>query len=298
VSDLRLGGDEDRQVLVEFRLMAAMDLWTAYDARRLPAVQTALAGEAGGAAVLASAAAPAARQEATRATLSDWGRRVAERLAARRPGDQHAAMQAVLVGELDLQGDPEQYDDPRNSHLSLVVERRRGLPILLSAAWMLVGEAAGVPVAGVGLPFHFIVRVGMGDPIFADPFHGGRVLSRGDCRALVGKLSGDTLPWSDDFLAPAPVASIAERVLRNLSNHYDRAGRPERQYRAARFLAALRPHDPVPQLAHARVADTLGARSLAISLYADLVDRFPGSREAVWARRRGEDLGRTPVVLH
>jgi regulator of sirC expression with transglutaminase-like and TPR domain len=277
--------------------MGAMDLWTEHDAEALAALRNALEREDLAAALLAIEGAPAARQAAVRATFAEWGRRVADRLA-RRPGDTHGAMQAVLVGELDLQGDPEQYDDPRNSHLSAVMERRRGLPILLSSVWMLAGAAAGVPVAGVGLPFHFIVRVGMGDPLFADPFHGGRVLSRGDCRALVGRLSGETLPWSDEFLSPATPSGIAERVLRNLSNHFDRAGRPERQYRAARFLAALRPYDPAPQLAHARVADTLGARTLALSLYADIADRFPGSREATWARRRAEDLGRSPVVLH
>ncbi len=277
--------------------MAAMDLWTEHDAAALLALKQAIEGEDLAAALLAIEGAPAARQAAVRASLSAWGRRVADRLA-RRPGDAHAAMQAVLVGELDLQGDPEHYDDPRNSHLSAVMERRRGLPILLSSVWMLAGTAAGVPVAGVGLPFHFIVRVGVGDPLYADPFHGGRVLSRGDCRALVGRLSGDTLPWNDDFLAPASAASIAERVLRNLSNHFDRAGRPERQYRAARFLAALRPYDAAPQLAHARVADTLGARTLALSLYADVAERFPGTREAAWAQRRADDLGRTPVILH
>lgn len=276
--------------------MVAIDLWSEADARALAALHRALSGDLA-AALLAIEGATEERGAATRATLVEWGRRVA-RWRPAQSREQHAALKSVLVGEMDLQGDPERYDDPRNSYLTDVVERRRGLPILLSAVWMMVGQAARVPVAGVGMPFHFIVRIGDVDPLYADPFHGGRVLSRSDCQALVGRLSGNTLPWSEDFLTPTPVPAFAERVLRNLCNHHDRAGRPERQYRVARFLAALRPEDAVPQLSHARVADTLGARTLALTLYAELIDRFPGSREAEWARRRSEELSRAPQLLH
>jgi regulator of sirC expression with transglutaminase-like and TPR domain len=274
-----------------------IDVWTEADLAALAALQRALArGDLAGA-LLAIEGAPPDRAEVARATLQSWGRRVAERpLAGARA--QHEALRAVLVDALDVQGDAERYDDARNSFLTATLDRRRGLPILLSAVWMLVGEAAGVPVAGVGLPFHFIVRVGDDAPLFADPFHGGRVLSREDCRALVGKLSGDQLAWQEEFLAPAPMQAIGERVLRNLANHYDRTGRPEPQYRTARFLAALRPFDPAAQMLHARAADHVGARTLARSLYADVIERFADSREATWARRRSEELDRTPHVLH
>ena len=46
--------------------------------------------------------------------------------------------------------------------LAPVVARGRGMPILVSSVWIIVGTGAGIPVRGVGLPGHFIARVGEG----------------------------------------------------------------------------------------------------------------------------------------
>ena len=49
-----------------------------------------------------------------------------------------------LFDELGFAGDAEHYDDPRNSFLDVVLERRRGLPILLATVMIEVGRRAGV----------------------------------------------------------------------------------------------------------------------------------------------------------
>ena len=71
-------------------------------------------------------------------------------------------------------GDTEQYDRPENSMLDRVLERRRGLPILLSVVYVEVARRAGVPLAGVGLPGHYVVgHFGAPEPLLLDPFRGG-----------------------------------------------------------------------------------------------------------------------------
>src|SRR6266542_1355102 len=91
-----------------------------------------------------------------------------------------------LFHEMGFRGDTRDYYDPRNSYLNAVLERRLGIPITLAAVTMAIGQRAGLTIAGVGLPGHFIVKaIDPRQEILIDPFHGGRVLSLTDCENLV-----------------------------------------------------------------------------------------------------------------
>ena len=63
-----------------------------------------------------------------------------------------------LFQEEELQGDIEEYSHPRNSLLDSVLDRRRGIPITLSVVVLEVGRRLGVPLEGIGMPGHFLVR--------------------------------------------------------------------------------------------------------------------------------------------
>src|ERR1043166_5608770 len=96
-----------------------------------------------------------------------------------------------LFHEMGFRGNPKEYYDPRNSYFNLVLDRRMGIPITLSAVTMAVGKRAGLTIAGVGLPGHFIVKaIDQRQEILLDPFGGGRVLSIADCEALVRETMG------------------------------------------------------------------------------------------------------------
>jgi regulator of sirC expression with transglutaminase-like and TPR domain len=114
----------------------------------------------------------------------------------------------VLGARHGFRGDREDYDDPGNSMLDLVLERRRGLPILLSVVYIEVGRRADVPIGGVGLPGHFVVaHFGADPPLLLDPFERGRVIT-----AVV----------ADEFLRPWRAHEIAMRMLNNLVGSYQR----------------------------------------------------------------------------
>ena len=59
---------------------------------------------------------------------------------------------------LGVRGDLQTYDDPRNSYLDQVLDRRLGIPISISVLLMEIGRRCGVPLEGVGMPGHFLLR--------------------------------------------------------------------------------------------------------------------------------------------
>ena len=175
------------------------------------------------------------------------------------------------------------YKTVESSHLSRVLERRRGLPILLAAVWMMVGRRVGIPVEGIGMPLHFLARVA-GELV--DPFGGGELLGVEECQAKLRELSSASITWRDELLAPVTPAQLHERVLRNLVRGYEQTHDGEGAYRTMRFLAALRPDEADHPLAVGLLAEALGEPRLARESYRELLFRFPGTNAARVAEER------------
>ena len=94
------------------------------------------------------------------------------------PDAEVEALRDLLVRRHGFSGDREDYYHPDNSMLDIVLERRKGLPILLSTVYVEVARRAGISVAGVGLPGHFVVaHFGQTPPLLFDPFGGGAPLA-------------------------------------------------------------------------------------------------------------------------
>ena len=129
-----------------------------------------------------------------------------------------------LFDELGFQGNQTEYNDPRNSCLNDVLDRRTGLPITLSVVYIEVARRLGRPVVGIGLPGHFVVRYD--DGVFStyiDPFHGGRLLNEEDCRQLARQITGVELSHEPSTLAPVGARYILVRMLNNMRSAYFRA---------------------------------------------------------------------------
>src|ERR1039457_2082336 len=184
---------------------------------------------------------PAARRPAE-AVLDEAATAVRQRTAGMRSSFQKARLLSrVLSEELGFAGDEDDYYDPRNVLLGPLLERRKGMPILLSVLWMEVGRRAGIPVAGIGLPGHFIVRIGPPPGTLADPFAGGVPLTVDDCRRKVKSLAGGRVPWRAEYLRQMEIPALLERVLRNLSGCRGRTGDEAGHFRAVTFSPAPAP---------------------------------------------------------
>jgi regulator of sirC expression with transglutaminase-like and TPR domain len=148
-----------------------------------------------------------------------------------------------LYDEQGFSGNRRSYDDPRNSFLNEVLDRRVGIPISLAVVYLEIARRAGVQVAGVNFPGHFLLRAADerarlrfgGDFLIVDPFHGGALLSEVDCREMLRQHVGTEAAFDRDLLAPTTRHQIVVRMLVNLKRLYVRM----RSFPQARFVADL-----------------------------------------------------------
>jgi regulator of sirC expression with transglutaminase-like and TPR domain len=151
-----------------------------------------------------------------------------------------------LFHEMGFRGNTVEYYDPRNSYLNEVLDRRTGIPISLSILVMAVGARAGLPVVGIGLPGHFVVKsIEGGEEVLFDPFHGGRQLSASECEILVRQVTGMNFEANKNTLRPLPLRWIIARVLTNLKTVYFHQEDYLRTIRVIQRLRQLTPQDLV-----------------------------------------------------
>jgi len=145
--------------------------------------------------------------------------------AAREPAGRArlARLSAFLFEGEGFRGNAEDYYNPRNSCLNDVLDRRLGIPITLSVLMMEIGRRVDLPIAGIGLPGHFVVGAEVGGAMaVVDPFGGGRALTREDADALVMRAVGRPVHLTDAHFAPASKRDIITRMLLNLKGIYAR----------------------------------------------------------------------------
>ncbi|MCY3845053.1 MAG: transglutaminase-like domain-containing protein [Acidobacteria bacterium] len=179
--------------------------------------------------------------------LDAMGRTVAERIATLGPGAEPLARVRAISGYLfddqGFAGNTKAYDDPRNSFLNQVLERRTGIPITLALVYIEVARRAGVRADGVNFPGHFLLRLphagdrptAADDHVILDPFHGGAILDEADCQRLLRKHAGDDASFDRRLLARASKQQILLRMLLNLKRIYVRM----RSFPQARTLTEL-----------------------------------------------------------
>lgn len=271
------------------------DLWTQEDTHHEALLRDAVTTDDLAGALLAIEGAPEVRWGPVRSRLFAWGdaasRLVGQPLALL----PYEALARVLGEDAGFRGDTEDYGHPRNSQLTSVIARRAGLPIVLSSIYTIVGRHAGFDMAGVGMPGHFIVRVG---DTLLDPFDGGSVRTQAQCRALVHKITAGAFAWRPEFLADTATQPTIERVLRNLLHAHQQLHQRVLVYRTARLLSSVTPDRADTQLLHARLAEEFGAHRLALDLYEAVIEAFPESPEARLAAPRLGPLHTRTRMLH
>jgi regulator of sirC expression with transglutaminase-like and TPR domain len=163
-------------------------------------------------------------------------------LAETCPGYTLDALVPHLFGRGGFGPDRTNYYDPRNSLINHVLERRLGIPISLSVVALEVGRRIGVPMAGVGMPGHFLLQDKVDRSVFIDPFHGGQLLDAQGCQHLFHQLRGPETSWSADYLEPVGNLSIVARMLNNLRVTYGQ----RHDYGGLRWVLELRAVLPPP----------------------------------------------------
>lgn len=139
------------------------------------------------------------------------------------PSKHIRAINQLLYVEEGFAGNDDDYDDPRNSYLNDVLDRKMGIPITLSLVYMEVARLNGLRVEGVGFPGHFLVKyVAPGREIYVDPYHAGAIMTRDDCVERLRAQYGAEAEMKSEFLAASTPKKILSRMLNNLKGSYFR----------------------------------------------------------------------------
>jgi regulator of sirC expression with transglutaminase-like and TPR domain len=177
--------------------------------------------------------------------VADYGRKLDEMAEAVRSriGRLVSGEEAVktlsryLFTEQGFRGNSKNYYDPDNSYLNRVLDRRCGIPISLSAVYLLVGQRLGLPVYGVGMPGHFLVKYEADRfKVFVDAFNGGALLTEKDCARFLMQAG---YGFEERYLHKSPPRAILCRMLKNLVAIYSKLDEPVKQARLSRFLEIL-----------------------------------------------------------
>ena len=149
------------------------------------------------------------------------------RLKRRLPADAGALQKLRALNQfffLDLKfgGNVNNYYDPDNSYLSVVLLTRRAIPVTLAVLWLELAQGLGLAAQGVGFPGHFMVKVNLPEgQVVIDPMD-GQSLSRDDLAERLGPFRPNS-GLVDEFEVPlglylkaATPREIVGRMLLNL----------------------------------------------------------------------------------
>lgn len=165
-------------------------------------------------------------------------------LSSGSPGQVVRHMNEYLFHALQFRGNTRQYYDPNNSFLHRVLDDRVGIPISLSVLYLLLGQRLRVPVAGIGLPGHFLVGLRT-EPVFIDCFHQGAMLTEKDCARLLRDYG---VEFDRRYLAPCSHAQILARMIRNLIAVYETRQEATDVRRFRRLLTTLENRETHPHV--------------------------------------------------
>lgn len=207
-----------------------------------------------------------------------------------------------MFQDCGFRGNESDYYDLRNSFLNEVLHRRTGIPITLSIVLMEVARRVDVPMAGVGFPGHFLVRVPVdGGILILDPFFGGRPLGEVELLERLSAFSEDGQAPTrvpPDLLQPIDPRDILARMLRNLRQIFRQQADHQRGLLTADLALVLDPDSPDDLFNRGELFQRLQFEPAAVADYRKCLDVDPTGSYAEPARRRLARLLRSMPVIH
>jgi hypothetical protein len=120
------------------------------------------------------------------------------------------AVSHVLFVARGLRGNTTEYYDVKNSFVDKVIERRLGIPILLSLIFMSIGRRLGVVLLPANLPAHFMLRLVVGggesaeNSLYLDSFDQGKVLTHHQAKTKLRQFGVVEIPPECFTTTPNP----------------------------------------------------------------------------------------------
>lgn len=140
------------------------------------------------------------------------------------------------------------YYNPVNSYLNVVIERKTAIPITLSILYMRIARGANFKMYPVGFPGHFLVKHVLEDnsgEIIVDPFNSGRIMDDYALKALLDQTySRRSVPLTHALVEKVTAAQVMTRMLNNLKGSYYEAQDFEKYGIANEMVLAIDQYNP------------------------------------------------------
>ena len=115
------------------------------------------------------------------------------------------------------------YYNPSNSFLNVVIRRKIGIPITLSILYMRVADSLDFRLVPVSFPSHFLIKYILEgeSEIIIDPYNEGRIMDDYSLKQLLDQTAPRlSVALTRDFVARASVTKVMIRMLNNLKTSY------------------------------------------------------------------------------
>ncbi len=147
-----------------------------------------------------------------------------------------------LFDELGFHSAEEDYYDPVNSFLNVVLDKKTGIPITLSILYSEVAKHIGLDLRIVGFPGHVIVKYKK--EMILDPFYRGRLLTIEDLEKILNRNFGGDVEFVPEYLNEATTEQLLTRLLRNLKNAYTQSYAYDNAMKCTDMILGMQPESP------------------------------------------------------
>ncbi len=170
--------------------------------------------------------------------LDEMAQEVRDRIGPRASGEETVkTLNRYLFAEQGFKGNTKNYYEVENTYLNRVIDRRTGIPISLSIVYLLIGKRLRLPVHGIGMPGHFLVKYESDRyKIFVDCYNGGALLTEKNCQRFLTEAG---YGFDERYLQHSAVRAILSRMLKNLLAIYAKLDDTLRQTRLTKFMEIL-----------------------------------------------------------
>ncbi|MEI6523866.1 MAG: transglutaminase-like domain-containing protein [Bacteroidota bacterium] len=144
-------------------------------------------------------------------------------------------------------GNTTNFHAPQNSFINIVMETKKGNPLMLSILYIYLAEQLDLPIFGVNLPEHFVLAYTDNEQkksdwknadvlFYINPFSKGTVFSKKDIDQFLKQIK---LEHNDSYYKPCDNVNMLVRLLRNLSNSFDKIAYPQKAKEINNLLIKL-----------------------------------------------------------
>lgn len=178
--------------------------------------------------------------------------------------------------EAGFVGNLEDYYNPDNSYINQLLSTRKGIPIALAGIYLILAEAAELPIEGVGFPGHFLVRE-MQTGLLIDPFE-HQIVTRRSCQKKLTLLFGEQAEMKESYLLAVDNKQIVVRMLRNLKGIYKKEKQYNKALNCCHIIMAAEGDEQLELFDRAYFYEKLECYSAAIEDLEQYIKRYPDDK--------------------